>query len=186
MNYWWVWEVFITMLSWAFLLSCCHFCICTFQLPTFRMCLGCISGLLDPGAFCWIWLLCIIESLLWGMVTVPPWYSEYSLLLVSFFVGGVISPRSNSQPGGPGDHCLSGCYPLTFWQGLPFHKYKTPSNIALGVIGTCKLPQHNKVLLPIKVGTLTSVTIRMVILHLFHSFRVFPQRKKFLANRKWI
>ena len=40
---------------------------------------------------------------------------------VSFLRGRVVSPAPNAQPGGPGDHSLSGLYPLTCsaWVALP-------------------------------------------------------------------
>ena len=67
----------------------------TFQFPaSFRMCLGYISGLVGPGASCWIWLPCVLESLFWGMYG----HNEYSLLLVSvifsFFVGEDYQPSA--------------------------------------------------------------------------------------------
>jgi len=54
----------------------------------------------------------------------------------------------NPQPGGPGDHFLSGPYPSTCpaWVALP--GYKTPAGIALQVIGTRKPPYHDKVVIP--------------------------------------
>ena len=50
----------------------------------------------------------------------------------------------NPQPGGPWNYSLSG-----LWHGWPYQECKTPDDVALGVIGTCKLPYHNKVATPL-------------------------------------
>lgn len=59
-------------------------------------------------------------------------------------LGRVINPMPNPQPGGPWNDSLSG-----LWHGWPYQECKTPADVALGVIGTCKLPYHNKVVTPL-------------------------------------
>ena len=51
----------------------------------------------------------------------------------------------------PWDHSLSSLYSSTFstWVTLPgVQEYKTPADIALGVMETRKLPHHDKVMIP--------------------------------------
>ena len=87
--------------------------------------LGCIS-LINLEASCWLWLLCVINSLLWGTATVPLWNSEFALLLVSliglfFYEIGLSSLCPTPNLEGQWDPSLSGPCPSTCleWVSLP-------------------------------------------------------------------
>ena len=65
--------------------------------------------------------------------------------------GRVVSPIPNLEDQGVN---LSLVYTLRpFRHGRPKQDYKTPADIALGVIETRKLPHHDKVVTPLEAGT---------------------------------
>ena len=73
-------------------------------------------------AYCWFWPKSIIAA---PTATPPDCVVSLTMLSVSvtlsFLWGRVVSPALNTQPEGPGDHSLSGLYPLTCsaWVALP-------------------------------------------------------------------
>ena len=117
------------------LLIFCYLCdlatfvkVGTFQLPTFRVRLGRISGLVSPGAPGSVLLdlapvcHCIPLTSHGHSDSLIQWILSASGFCNIFFFlrERVISPQPNPQPG-PGDHSLFGSYPLPFlaWVALP-------------------------------------------------------------------
>lgn len=138
------------------LLIFCYLCdlatfvkVGTFQLPTFRVRLGRISGLVSPGAPGSVLLdlapvcHCIpltshghSDSLIQLILSA----SSFCNNCFFFFCGrglSALSPIPNLDQG------ITLCLVPTlclFWHGWPYQEYMTPANIAAGVIGTRKPP----------------------------------------------
>ena len=99
-----------------------------------------VSDLHDVGysASCWLWPSGIIESLLlWGPVTVFPWWSKFSLLLVSVITGfygpglSALSPTPNLEDNGTTPSLVS--ILRLIWHGWPYQESKTPADIAIAM-----------------------------------------------------
>ena len=124
--------------------------VLTFQFPILVLFLGFTIEAVGFWSSFRLWPKSVI-LLLRALVASPMLIEMSSVSVISLLLREwVISPQLNPQPGGPGGHTSSGLYPSTCsaWHGWPYQEYKTPADIALGVIETRKPSHRDKVVTP--------------------------------------